>query len=99
MRHPHEYMCTCTKLIAYTLTKQDPAVRCLLTFGTGALLYATEILATIEWGTQHWKMEEPHPVPPVLKWLCTPQLTQSMMPLRGELLLPSPGIHMTDIRV
>ena len=98
-RRPHLYICGCTKLITYTLTKSDLVVQCLLAFGTSALLYAVEILVTIEWGTQHWKMEEPFPVPPVPKWLCTPQLMQSMMPLRGELPLPLPGVHMTDILV
>ena len=99
MRCPHEYIRGCTKLIAYTLTKHDPEVHCLLAFGTSALLYVAEILVTMERGTQHWKMKEPNPVLPVPKWFCMVELMQSTMPLRGELPLPSPGIHMTDIRV
>ena len=83
--------------IAYTLTHHDESVKCLLAFGTSALWYATEILATIEWGMQHWKMEEPFPVPPIPKWLSMPGLTQTTMPLRGELPLPSPVIHLRDI--
>ena len=98
-RHPQEYIQGHTKLIAYTLTKHDPEVCCLLAFGTSTLLYAAKILATVEWGIQHWKIKEPNPVPPVPKWLCTVELMQSMTPLRGELPLPSPGIHMTDICV
>ena len=74
-------------------------VKCLLAFGTGALQYEAEILATIKWGMQHWKMEEPFPVLPILKRLCTPELTQTTMPLSGELLLPSPAIHLRDIHV
>ena len=53
----------------------------------------------MEWGTQHWKMKEPNPVPQVPKWLCMVELMQLMPPLRGELPLPSPGIHMMDICV
>ena len=98
-RHPHEYIHRCTKLITYTLTKCDPEIHCLLVFGTSALLYVAEILATVEWGTQNWKMKEPHPVLPVSKWLCTVELMQTTTALREELLLPFPGIHMTDICV
>ena len=87
------------KNIAYTLTRQDETVKCLLAFGTGALWYMAKILATIVWGMQHWKMEEPFPVPPIPKWLCMPELSQTTMPLRGELLLPSPAIHSRDICV
>ena len=73
------------------------SVKCLLAFGTSALWYAAEILATIEWGMQHWKMEEPFPMLPIPKWLCMPELTQTTMLLRGELPLPSPVIHLRDI--
>ena len=99
MRCPLEYIQGHMKLITYTLTKHDMEVRCLLAFGTSALLYAAEVLATIEWGTQHWKMKEPNPVPPVPKWLCTIEAMQMTTPLRGELPLSSPGMHMTDICV
>ena len=96
-RWPHKYFRGCAKNIAYTFTHQDGAVKCLLVFRTGALWYMGEILATIEWGMQHWKMEEPFPGPPITKWLCMPELTQTTTPLRGELLLPSPAIHLRDI--
>ena len=82
-----------------TLTCQDDQVKCLAVFGSNALKYAAEILATIEWGTQHWKLQEPFPVLPVPKWLCTPEQMQRMMPLRGELPLPSRVIHLRDIYV
>ena len=87
------------KLITYTLTKHDTEVWCLLVFSTSTLLYAAKILATIEWGTQHWKMKEPNPVLPVPKWLWTIETMQTMTPLRGELPLPSPSMHMMDIHV
>ena len=99
MRWPHKYICGRAKNIAYTFTCPDEMVKCLLAFGTGALRYAGKILATIEWGMQHWKMEEPFPVLPIPKWLCTPELTQTTTPLRGELSLPSPAIHLRDIYV
>ena len=39
------------------------------------------------------------PVPPVPKWLCMPQMTQTTMPLRGELPLTPAGAHLRDIRI
>ena len=44
-------------------------------------------------------MKEPHPVPPVPKWLCMTELMQTTTPLRRELPLPSPSVHMMDICV
>ena len=48
---------------------------------------------------QHWKLQEPFPVLPVSKWLCMPQMTQTTMPLRGELPLTPVGAHLRDIHV
>ena len=87
------------KHIARTLTPNHEAVKCLMAFGENALKYAMEVLATIEWGTQHWKLQEYFPVPPVPRWLHTPKLTQTMTPLRGELPLIPTGVHLEDIRI
>ena len=38
-------------------------------------------------------------VPLVPKWFCTPEMMQTMMPLREELPLIPPGTHYKDIRV
>ena len=61
--------------------------------------YAMEILATIKWGTQHWKLQESLSVPPVPRWLWTLELMQTTMPLRGELPLIPSGAHLEDIRI
>ena len=68
-------------------------------FGKKAQKYTAKLLATIEWDTQHWKLQEPFPVPPVPKWLCTTQMTQTTMPFRGELPLIPPGAHYKDVRI
>ena len=96
---PQGYIQSCAKHIACTLTPNHEVVKCLMAFGENALKYAAEVLATIEWGTQHWKLQEPFPVPPVPRWLCTPELIETMMPLRGELLLIPPGAHLEDIHI
>ena len=88
-----------TKHIARTLTPNHEAVKCLMVFGENALKYAAEVLATFEWGTQHWKLQESFPVPPVPRWLRTPELIQTTMPLRGELPLIPPGAHLEDIHI
>ena len=86
-------------LIARTLAPDHEAVKCLLAFGENALKYAAEILAMIEWVTQHWKLQEPFPVAPVPRWLHLPEMIQTTMPMRGELPLIPPGTHLEDIRV
>ena len=53
----------------------------------------------IEWGTQHWKLQEPFPVPLVPRWLRLPEMIQTTMPMRGELPLIPLGTHLEDIRV
>ena len=53
----------------------------------------------IEWGTQHWKLQESFPVPLVPKWLRTLEFVQTTTPVRGELPLVPPGTHYEDIRV
>ena len=73
------------------MTPNHEVVKYLMAFGENALKDATEVLATIEWGTQHWKLQEPFPVPLVPRWLRMPELIQTMTPLRGDLPLISPG--------
>ena len=98
-KQPQGYIQGRAKHIACTLTPNHEAVKCLMAFGENALKYAAEVLATIEWGTQHWKLQESFPVPPVPRWLRMPELIQTTMPLRGELLLIPPGTHLEDIRI
>ena len=85
--------------ISHSLVLDNKAVKCLLAFGEKAQKFAAEILAMIEWGTQHWKLQELFPVPLVPRWLCTHKFMQTMMPMRGELPLIPTGAHFEDIRV
>ena len=96
---PQGYVARHAKHIARSLTPDHEAVKCLVAFGENALKYAAEVLATIEWGTQHWKLQEFFPVPYVPRWLRTLELMQTMMPLRGELPLIPSGAHLKDIRI
>ena len=57
-KQPQGYVARHAKHIACSLTPDHEAVKCLVAFGENALKYATEVLATIEWGTQHWKLQE-----------------------------------------
>ena len=99
MKQPQGYVARCAKHIAHSLTPDHEAVKCLVAFGENALKYATEVLATIEWGTQQWKLQESFPVPYVLRWLRMPELMQTTTPLRGELPLIPSGTHLEDIRI
>ena len=56
MKQPQGYITRCAKHITRSLTPDHKAVKCLVAFGENALKYATEVLATIELGTQHWKL-------------------------------------------
>ena len=86
-------------LIARTLAPNHGAVKCLLAFDENAQKYAAKLLAMVKWGTQHWKLQEPFPVPPVPRWLCMPEMIQTTMSLRGELPLIPSGTHLEDIHV
>ena len=57
------------------------------------------MLATIEWGTQHWSLQKSFPVPVVPKWLRTIEYIQTMMPVHGEMPLAPAGTHYEDIRI
>ena len=85
--------------ICRSLAPDHEAVKCLLAFGDKAQKFAAKILAMIEWGTQHWKLQEPFPVPLVPRWLHMPEFMQTTMPIRGELQLIPTGAHFEDIRV
>ena len=85
--------------ICLSLAPDHEAVKCLLAFGEKAQKFAAEILATIEWGTQQWKLQRPFPVPLVPRWLHTPEFMQTKMPIRGELPLIPTGAHFEDIHV
>ena len=63
VKQPQGYIQGRAKHIAHTLTPNHEAVKCLMVFGKNALKSAAEVLATIESGTQHWKLQEPFPVP------------------------------------
>ena len=79
-------------LFSATLSPYHEAVKCLSAFGDQAQKFAAEVLATIEWGTQHLKLQETFPVPVIPKWLQMPEFTQTTTPLRGELpLMPTGG--------
>ena len=99
MKRPQGYIQRCDKHIIRSLTPDHEAVKCLVAFSENAMKYAAEILATIKWGTQHWKLQESFPVPPVPRWLRMPELMQTTMPLRGELPLIPSGAHLEDIRI
>ena len=86
-------------IIFCTLSPDHEAVKCLLAFGDQAQKFAAEVLATIEWGTQHWKLQETLPVPVITKWLRTPEFMQTTTPLRGHLPLMPMGGHFKDIRM
>ena len=86
-------------VIFCTLSSDHEAVKCLSAFGDQAQKFAAEVLAIIEWGTQHWKLQEAFPVHVIPRWLRTPVFTQTTAPLRGELpLMPASG-HFEDIRL
>ena len=84
VKHAQSYIQGHAMAICRSLALDHEAVKCLLAFGDKAQKFAAEILAMIEWGTQHWKLQEPFPVPLVPRWLCMPEFMQTMMPIRGN---------------
>ena len=99
VKWPQGYIQGRAKHITHTLTPNHEVVKCLMAFGENTLKYAAEVLATIEWGTQHWKLQESFLVPHMPRWLQMPELMQTTMPLRGELPLIPSGTHLEDIRI
>ena len=99
VKHPQNYIRRWIPTISRTLGPDHEAVKCLSVFGDQARKFVAEMLATIEWGMQHWSLEESFPVPVVPKWLRTIEYVQMTMPLRGEMPLASAGTHYEDIRI
>ena len=81
VKHAQSYIRRHTLAIGCTLTLDHEAVKCLSAFGDQAQKFAAEILATIEWGTQHWKLQESFLEPLVPKWLRTLEYVQTTMPM------------------
>ena len=99
VKNAQSYIRRCATIIFCTLSPDHEAVKCLSAFGDQAQKFAAEVLAIIEWGTQHWKFQETFPVPVIPRWLRMPEFTQTTTPLRGELPLMPTGSHIEDIRV
>ena len=99
IKNAQSYIRRRATVIFHTLSPNHEAVKCLSAFGNQAQKFAAEVLAIIEWGTQHWKLQETFPVPVIPRWLQTPEFTQTTTPLRGELPLMPMGGHFEDIRM
>ena len=99
LKHAQSYIRRHALAIGHTLAPDHEAIKCLSAFGDQAQKFAAEILATIEWGTQHWKLQESFPVPLVPKWLHTLEYVQTITPMWGELPLVPLGAHYEDIRI
>ena len=93
VKNAQSYIRGCATIICLTLSPDHEAVKCLSAFGDQAQKFA----ATIEWGSQHWKLQESFPVPVIPRWLRTPEFTQTTTLLRGELPLMPTGGHFKDI--
>ena len=63
VKNAQSYIRRHATVIFHTLSSDHEAVKCLLAFGDQAQKFAAEVLAIIEWGTQHWKLQETFPVP------------------------------------
>ena len=83
IKNAQSYIRRRATIIFRTLSPDHEAVKCLSVFGDQAQKFAVEVLATIEWGTEHWKLQETFPVPVIPRWLQTPEFTQTTTPLRG----------------
>ena len=97
VKHAQSYIQRHILAIGCTLAPDHEAIKCLSAFGDQAQKFAAKILATIEWGTQHWKLQESFLVPLVPKWLHMLEYIQTMMPMQGELPLVPLGTHYEDI--
>ena len=63
VRNAQSYIRGCATVICRTLSPNHKAVKCLSAFDDQAQKFAVEVLTTIEWGTQHWKLQESFLVP------------------------------------
>ena len=93
VKHPQNYIQRQILTISRSLGPDHEAVKCLSAFGDQARKFAAEMLAIIEWGTQHWSLEESFPVPVVPKWLRTIEYVQMTTPVHGEMPLAPAGTH------
>ena len=85
VKHPQNYIRRQIPAIYCTLGPDHEAVKCLSAFGDQAQKFAAEMLATVEWGTQHWSLQELFPVPVVPKWLRTIEYIQMTISVCGEM--------------
>ena len=69
VKNAQSYIRRRAAVIFRTLGPDHEAVKCLSAFGDQAQKFAAEVLAIIEWGTQHWKLQETFPVPVISRWL------------------------------
>ena len=97
VKNAQSYIRRHATIIFCTLSPDHEAVKCLLAFSNQAQKFAVEVLTIIEWGTQHWKLQETFPVPVIPRWLRMPEFTQTTTPLRGERPLMPTGGHFEDI--
>ena len=72
VQNPQSYIGRRMTVIQHTLGPDHAAVKSLSAFGDQSQKFAAEILTIIEWGTQHWKLQEPFPIPMVPWWLRMP---------------------------
>ena len=99
VKNAQSYIRRHATVIFRPLSPDHEAVKCLSAFGDQAQKFAVEVLAIIEWGTQHWKLQETFPVPVIPRWLGMPEFTQTTTPLRRDLPLMPTGGHIEDICV
>ena len=96
VKNAQSYIRRHATIIFRTLSPDHEAVKCWSAFGDQAQKFAAEVLAIIEWGTKHWKLQETFLVPVIPRWLRTPEFTQTTTPLRGELPLMPTGSHIEN---
>ena len=72
MNNAQSYIRRCATVISQTLSPDHEAVKCLSAFGNQAQKFAAEVLAIVQWGTQHWKLHATFPVPVIPRSLQTP---------------------------
>ena len=99
VKHPQNYIRRQIPAIYRTLSPDHEAVKCLSAFGDQARKFTAKMLAIIEWGTQHWSLQELFPVPVVPKWLLMIEYIQTTTPVHGKMLLVPAGTHYEDIRI
>ena len=69
VKNAQSYIRRRATVIFRTLSPDHEAVKCLSAFSDQAQKFAAEVLAIIELGTQHWKLQETFPVPVIPRWL------------------------------